>query len=53
MSDALHLVIYSAVLSWLMLYAAAILRTRAWSPTGLKIAFGNRDNVSLLAFRAD
>lgn len=56
MSYALHLVIYSAVLTWLMLYAAAILRTRAWSPTGLKIAFGNRDNVppvSPLAFRAD
>ena len=53
----MHLVIYSAVLPWLMLYAAAVLRTtRAWSPTGLKIAFGNRDNVphvSPLAFRAD
>ena len=56
MSYSLHLVIYTAILTWLMLYAAAILRTRAWSPTGLKIAFGNRDNVpniSPLAFRAD
>ena len=56
MTHTLHLVIYSAVLTWLMLYAAAILRTRAWSPAGLKIAVGNRDNVppvSTLAFRAD
>ena len=56
MSYSLHLVIYAAILTWGMLYAAAILRTRAWSPTGLKIAFGNRDNVpniSPLAFRAD
>ena len=56
MSYSLHLVVYSAVMTWLMLYAAAILRTHAWTPSGLKTAFGNRDNaskISPLAFRAD
>ena len=56
MSPSLHLVAYSAIMTWLMLYAAAILRTRAWTAQGLKIAFGNRDKgtpISPLAFRAD
>ena len=56
MTYSLHLVMYAAILTWLMLIVAALLRTRAWTPAGLKIAFGNRDNVSQispLAFRAD
>lgn len=43
-------------MTWLMLYVAAIIRTRAWTPQGLKIAFCNRqDNFPSrpLAFRAD
>ena len=56
MTHTLNLVVYSAILTFAMLYAAALLRTRAWTPTGMKIAFGNRDNVSNispLSFRAD
>ena len=56
MTYSLHLVIYAAIMTWLMFIVAALLRTRAWTPAGLKIAFGNRDNVSQispLAFRAD
>ncbi len=56
MSASLHYVVYSAILTWLMLFAAAIIRTRAWTPSGLKIAFGNRQDTlppSPLAFRAD
>lgn len=46
MSTSLHFFVYSAVMTWLMLHVAAILRTRAWTPTGLKIAFGNRGNMT-------
>jgi uncharacterized MAPEG superfamily protein len=56
MTYSLHLVIYAAIMTWLMLIVAALLRTRAWTFAGLRIAFGNRDNVSQispLAFRAD
>ena len=40
MSASLHYVVYSAVMTWLMLYVAATLRTRAWTAAGLKTAFG-------------
>jgi uncharacterized MAPEG superfamily protein len=56
MNHTLSLVVYSAILTWAMLYAAAIIRTRAWTPVGLKTALGNRDDlvsISPLAFRAD
>ncbi len=56
MSAAFQYVVYSALMTWLMLYVAAIIRTRAWAPQGLKIAFGNRQDtlpLSPLAFRAD
>ena len=56
MTYSLHLVIYAAIMTWLMFIVAALLRTRAWTPAGVKIAFGNRDNVSQispLSFRAD
>lgn len=56
MSASLQYVVYSALLIWLMLYVAAIIRTRAWTPQGLKIAFGNRQDtfpLSSLAFRVD
>ncbi len=55
MTDLTYLV-YSAVLTWFMLVTASILRSRGWTPPGLVVAFGNRDNVpepSPLAARAD
>jgi len=53
-----HLLVASTVLTWMMLVAAALVRTRFWSPSGLKVAFGNRDHgdvgsPSPFASRAD
>jgi uncharacterized MAPEG superfamily protein len=48
--------IWSAVLTWLMLMTASVLRSRGWTPGGTKIAFGNRDDLpeaTPLAGRAD
>jgi uncharacterized MAPEG superfamily protein len=52
----LHYLALSAVLTWVMLIVASLLRARSWTPAGVKVAFGNRDDVpepSLLAGRAD
>ena len=46
----------SAVLTWLMLMAASLLRSKGWTSPGMRIAFGNRDDVpepEPLAGRAD
>ena len=48
--------LWSALLTWLMLATASFLRARAWTSTGLRIAFGNRDDLppaTGLAGRAD
>ena len=52
----LHYLVLSTLLTWIMLMAASLIRARGWTPTGLLVAFGNRDNVaeaSPLAGRAD
>ena len=36
---------WSAVLTWLMLMAASLLRSKGWTSPGMRIAFGNRDDV--------
>lgn len=46
MTTALQLVAYAAVLTWLMVFSAGFLRAGAWTPSGMKVAFGNRDNVA-------
>jgi uncharacterized MAPEG superfamily protein len=46
----------SALLTWLMLATASLLRSKGWTTPGMRIAFGNRDDVpepSPLAGRAD
>lgn len=46
----------SAVLTWLMLITASLLRTHSWTPGGMQRAFGNRDDLpppTPLAGRAD
>jgi uncharacterized MAPEG superfamily protein len=46
----------SAVLAWVMIMVAALLRSKMWTPDGLKFAFGNREgalDVTELAGRAD
>jgi uncharacterized MAPEG superfamily protein len=52
----LRLVVYSTLLTWIMLMVAATLRSRSWSPRGVLTAMGNRDDLpepSPLAARAD
>ena len=56
MNTDLKLLAYSALLTWVMVITASGLRTRTWTPEGLKIAFGNRDDLpelTPLAARAD
>jgi len=48
--------LWSGLLCWLMLLVASLLRAQAWTPAGMQIAFGNRDNLpppDPLAGRAD
>jgi uncharacterized MAPEG superfamily protein len=52
----LHYLGLSALLLWFMLICASLLTSRAWTPGGAQIAFGNRDAVperSPIAGRAD
>jgi len=55
MTDLNYLAL-SALLAWLQLIVASLLRSRSWTPAGMSVAFGNRDEVlepSPLAGRAD
>lgn len=55
MSD-LHYLLASAGLAWMQLMTASLIRARAWTPEGMVIGFGNRDDVpkeSPLGGRAD
>ena len=45
MTVDLQLVAYACVLAWVMIFSVAIFRARAWTPAGMKIAFGNRHDV--------
>ena len=56
MTPTLTLVVYMALLTWLTLMAASLIRARAWTFAGTVIAFGNRDNLpaaTALAGRAE
>ena len=56
MKTTLTLVLYMAILTWVLVLLASLIRARAWTPSGLMLAFGNRDNLpaaSALAGRAD
>ena len=51
-----RLLLYSTLLTWLMLIVAATLRARSWTQSGMKDAFGNREKQpepSPAAARAD
>jgi uncharacterized MAPEG superfamily protein len=53
---SLQLLAYAAALTWVMIYTAATLRSRAWNPVGVKLAMGNREAMpepSAVAARAD
>jgi uncharacterized MAPEG superfamily protein len=43
--DSLHVLVYMAIVTWLTLLIASLLRARMWTPSGMQIAFGNRDNL--------
>ena len=56
MTTDLWLAVYAAALSWLMIFFAAAIKERIWSPTGLKGAVGNRSHATTatpVAARAD
>jgi uncharacterized MAPEG superfamily protein len=51
-----HYVLASAGLTWLMIMTSASLRLKEWTPAGVKLGFGNRENVpepTPVAARAD
>jgi uncharacterized MAPEG superfamily protein len=45
MTSTLTLVIYMAILTWLTILLASLIRVKAWTPRGTMLAFGNRDNL--------
>jgi uncharacterized MAPEG superfamily protein len=45
MTTTLTLVIYMAIVTWLTILAASLIRAKAWTPKGTMIALGNRDNL--------
>ncbi len=56
MTADLNLLLASTILCWLMLLAASLYRARGWTAAGMRIAFGNRDNLpepTPMAGRAD
>lgn len=56
MTSTLTLVIYMAILTWLTVLLASLIRVKGWTPSGTMIALGNRDNLpeaSPLAGRAE
>jgi uncharacterized MAPEG superfamily protein len=46
MMTTAHAVIASGILTLLMLLVASAYCTKAWTPPGMQVAFGNRENVS-------
>jgi uncharacterized MAPEG superfamily protein len=56
MTTDVRLLVYSAILTWVMLVVASSMRSRSWTSRGMRVAFGNRENVpeaSPAAARAD
>ena len=56
MTPDLRFLIYSAVLTWVMVLTATLFRVRGWTMTGALLAFGNRDDLpeaTLIAGRAE
>jgi uncharacterized MAPEG superfamily protein len=56
LNRTLTLVVYMAIVTWLALLAASLIRAKGWTLPGFLIALGNRDNLpdaSALAGRAE
>lgn len=45
MSTTLTLVVYMALVTWITLLGASLVRAKGWTLAGMTIAFGNRDNL--------
>ena len=45
MDQTLTLVIYMAILTFVVMLVASLVRARAWTLQGIVVAFGNRDNL--------
>lgn len=45
MTSTLTLVIYMAILTWLTLLLASLIRVKGWTPSGTMIALSNRDKL--------
>ena len=45
MSTTLTLVLYMAIITLVLTLVASLVRAQAWTPKGLLIAFGNRENL--------
>ena len=45
MTKTLMIVAEMAVINWLLLIAASLIRSRAWTPSGMKVALGNREGL--------
>lgn len=43
--DDVKLLAWSTLFTWLLLMSASLIRAKAWTPSGLITAFGNRDDV--------
>lgn len=56
MMSEMKALVWSAVLTWLMLLTASLLRSKGWTAAGREVALGNRDHLpepTALAGRAD
>ena len=45
MTLPLTLVAYMAIITWLLLLAASLIRAHGWTPAGMALAMGNRENM--------
>jgi uncharacterized MAPEG superfamily protein len=45
MKESLTLVVYMAVITWLMVLLASLVKARAWTPSGFLLALGNRQDL--------
>jgi uncharacterized MAPEG superfamily protein len=46
MNKTLMIVAEMAVITWALVVVASLIRARAWTPTGMLAAFGNREGMS-------
>lgn len=56
MTSTLTLVIYMAILTWLTVLVASLIRVKGWTPSGTMMALSNRDKLpeaTLFAGRAE